>query len=400
LPVTPAPAPTVRVRLFAVLRELAGASEVDVSQAATVQDVVDELGDRFGERFSKIAAVSSVVVDGERATPAQSLTGIEEVALLPPVSGGAPRKQKAPARPKKVLLLVNPRARSVSQANVEVIEKALSVDFDLTVAETARRGHGAETAQQAVKDGFHMIVVFSGDGTINEVVNGMANTGVALGIIPGGATNVLARILGIPTDPVEATAQLINLALEARARRLHLGDANGRFFVINCGVGLDAAIMARVESQSPSSKTSHERVALFASMREVGRYMTRKPEMTIRVDGGLELAAISVLIGKLNPYAFFKNWEMKLTPEASLHGGLDVLAVQQISSIAVPKIAYQVFVSGDITNNPAGHYSHNVGEIEISSPGRSFPVQVDGDYVGDHNALNVRLVRDALWVVA
>jgi diacylglycerol kinase family enzyme/molybdopterin converting factor small subunit len=383
-----------RVRLFAVLREIAGSSEVD-ADGGTVGAVVGDLSERFGDRFARVAEVSSVVVDGERAEHGLVLKGSEEVALLPPVSGGAPRKRK----PKKVLLLVNPRARSVSSYTVEIIEKAMSVDFDLDVAETARRGHGADTAREAVEKGYQMIVVFSGDGTINEVVNGMAGTDVALGIIPGGATNVLARILGIPNDPVEAAAQLIHLASEARARRLHLGDANGRKFVINCGIGLDAAVMARVESRSPRSKTSHERAALFSSLREVNKYMTRAPELTVRIDGGLELAAVSVLIGKLNPYAFFKNWEMKLTPEATLHGGLDVLAVQHLSSLRMPKIAYQVFVSGDITKNPAAHYSHNVEEVEIAAS-RPFPVQVDGDFVGDHQALSVRLVRDALWVIA
>lgn len=394
--------PATRVRLFAVLREIAGDSYVEVEPAVTtVGAAVDQLCNRFGKRFTEIAAVSSVVVDGERASLDTPLTGTEEIALLPPVSGGSPvRKKKPPSRPKKVLLLVNPRARSVTRAKVDLIQQALSLDFNLTVAQTARRGHGAESARQAVEDGYHMIVVFSGDGTINEVVNGIAGTSVALGILPGGATNVLARILGIPPDPVEAASQLIDLSLEARARRLHLGEANGRYFVINCGVGLDASIMARVESRSPESKLSHERAAFFASVREINSYITRKPELTVRVDGGPELAAVSVLIGKLNPYAFFKNWEMKLTPEASLHGGLDVLAVQQLSSLKVPKIAYQVFVSGDITQNPSAHYSHNVSEIEIVSSGRAFPVQVDGDYVGDHDALSVRLVRDALWVVA
>lgn len=77
----------VKVRLFAALRELAGASEVEV-EGETVGEVVAELSARYGERFEKVARVGSVVVDGERASLDSALSGSEEVALLPPVSGG------------------------------------------------------------------------------------------------------------------------------------------------------------------------------------------------------------------------------------------------------------------------------------------------------------------------
>jgi MoaD family protein len=78
---------TVKVRLFASLRELAGASQVD-AEGSTVGEVVDALSARYGHRFEAIAGTGSVVVDGERARPDTALTGSEEVALLPPVSGG------------------------------------------------------------------------------------------------------------------------------------------------------------------------------------------------------------------------------------------------------------------------------------------------------------------------
>jgi molybdopterin synthase sulfur carrier subunit len=77
----------VKVRLFAALRELAGASEVEV-EGATVGEVVAALSARYGDRFDKVARVGSVVVDGERASPDSALSGSEEIALLPPVSGG------------------------------------------------------------------------------------------------------------------------------------------------------------------------------------------------------------------------------------------------------------------------------------------------------------------------
>src|SRR5581483_3806124 len=103
----------------------------------------------------------------------------------------------------RLLLIVNPVARTVSRPTLAVIEKALSADFKLEVLETANRGHATEVAREAVADGIDL-VVFSGDGTINETVNGLAGTETALGVLPGGATNILARALQFPLDPVEA----------------------------------------------------------------------------------------------------------------------------------------------------------------------------------------------------
>ena len=101
----------------------------------------------------------------------------------------------------RVLLIVNPVARTVSKPTLAVIEKALSADFRLEVAETKERGHANELAAQAVEEGIDLVVVFSGDGTINEVVNALAGTETALGIIPGGATNILVRALDLPDRP-------------------------------------------------------------------------------------------------------------------------------------------------------------------------------------------------------
>ena len=152
-----------------------------------------------------------------------------------------------------VLLIVNPVARTVSKPTLAVIEKALSADFRLEVAETKQRGHASELAAQAVADGVDLVIVFSGDGTINEVVNALAGTETALGALPGGATNILVRALDLPLDPVEATGVLIGKALDDRCFPLHLGRADGRFFAVNCGAGVDAAAMKRLDAKFPKT---------------------------------------------------------------------------------------------------------------------------------------------------
>ncbi|MDP9343828.1 MAG: MoaD/ThiS family protein [Actinomycetota bacterium] len=381
------------VRLFAALRELAGTSTVDV-HGDSVQDLVGALSEKYGSRFGEIARAGTVVVDGERASFDRRLEGTEEVALLPPVSGGSGRP-----RPQRVLLVVNPVARTVSRAKLDVIEKALAADFKLDVDETTGRGHAMELARAAAADGYDLVVVFSGDGTLNEAINGLAGTDAGLGIIPGGATNVLARVLGIPEDPVEATGLLIGWALEGRGRLVPVGNAGGRRFAFACGIGLDALAMARVDEAKAPSKQAYERAALSAVLRSaLLSYAGRDPDLTVRVDGGEPVEAISVLIGRSNPYTYYKRWGIKVTPQASLDGGLDVLTARRLARRSALRLIVQLFGSGKHVKRRDMDYVHDATEVEIegSSP---FPLQVDGDYLGTRERLTVTVERDALWIV-
>ena len=210
--------------------------------------------------------------------------------MNPPWSGpGAhppPTAILVPMRFQRVLLIVNPVARTVSKPTLAVIEKALSADFRLEVAETKERGHANELAAQAVDDGIDLVVVFSGDGTINEVVNAMAGTETALGVLPGGATNIFARALGLPVEPVEATGVLIGKALDDDAFKLNLGRADGRYFAVNCGAGVDAAAMTRLDEKFPKTKSKFDRAAFRAVAWEllVG-YAGRSPDLEVTIDG-------------------------------------------------------------------------------------------------------------------
>jgi diacylglycerol kinase family enzyme/molybdopterin converting factor small subunit len=384
-----------RVRLFAALREIAGTSELD-APGSTPRELVLALGEKFGGRFEEIARAGSVVIDGERAEWDARLEGEEEVALLPPVSGGTDGVRQ---RPQRVLLVGNPVARTVSRATLNVLEKALAADFKLDVDETIGRGHATELARRAAADGYEMMVVFSGDGTVNEAINGLAGTDVSLGIIPGGATNVMARVLGLPEDPVEATDHLIRAALGGRARLIGLGNGDGRRFAFACGVGLDADAMGEVDERNAESKQAFERAALSAVLRAaLLRYAAREPFLSVRVDGGEPIEGVSVLIGRTNPYTFYKGRGLKVTPEATLEAGLDIVTVKRLTRRSAPRLIGQLFVTGKHVNRKTIEYHHDASSVEIE--GRTpFPLQMDGDYLGIRERLSVRVERDALWVV-
>jgi diacylglycerol kinase family enzyme len=300
----------------------------------------------------------------------------------------------------RVLLIVNPVARTVSQPTLAVIEKALSADFRLEVTETKERGHANEIAAQAVTEGVDLVVVFSGDGTINEVLNALAGSEVALGVLPGGATNILVRALGLPTDPVEATGVLIGRALDDHAFKLNLGRADGRYFAVNCGAGVDAAAMARMDSKFPKTKAKFDRVAFRSVAWEllVG-YAGKNPDLRVSIDGQPATPSLSVMVGRTDPYTYYKDRGLRMTPEASLDSGLDVLSVRHLPMRQVPRIAWQVFGSARHTKSRDIDYAHDASRVVVTSS-QPFPVQVDGDSMGGHEHLEIELAREALWVVA
>ena len=90
-----------------------------------------------------------------------------------------------------------------------------------------------------------------------------------MGVLPGGATNVLVRALGLPTDPVECTGMLIPKALDDEAFKLNLGRADGRYFAVNCGAGIDAAAMLRLDPKFPPTQARYERAAFRAVASEL-----------------------------------------------------------------------------------------------------------------------------------
>ncbi|HYR61551.1 MAG TPA: acylglycerol kinase family protein, partial [Actinomycetota bacterium] len=110
----------------------------------------------------------------------------------------------------EAVLITNPAAVATSQHVKEVIVKALSADLHVEVVDTAAPGHATEVASQAVRSGVDLVVAFGGDGTMNEVANGMVGSDTSLGILPGGNANVVCRNLGLPADIVEATGRLLN----------------------------------------------------------------------------------------------------------------------------------------------------------------------------------------------
>jgi diacylglycerol kinase family enzyme len=298
----------------------------------------------------------------------------------------------------RLLLIVNVNAQTVTPRKVSVIERALSSEFKVDLVRTERRGHGIEVAKRAVQEGFDLAVALGGDGTVNEIANGLAGSHVPLGIIPGGGTNVLARSLGIPIDPVEATGLL--LARRDRApRRVPLGRAGDRYFTFSCGIGLDGAIVRRVEQRQLLKKTGGQGFYVWTALSTLFlRYDRRKPHIEVRWGPNLAEHRHGMFLAvcqKSSPYTYLGTRPMRVCPDADLDLGLDVLAVNSMKTFFILRMAARTLSSGRHTRSRHILYLHDQPRIEIVCD-RPMPVQADGEYVGEKERLTLESVPDCL----
>ncbi len=158
--------------------------------------------------------------------------------------------------------------------------------------------------------------------------------------------------------------------------------------------------MKRLDARFPKSKAKFERLAFRSVAWElVSSYAGKAPDLAVRVDGGDPSPSLSVMIGRTDPYTYYKDRGVRVTPDASLDAGLDVLSARYLPRRSVVRIAWQVFGSARHVRGRDIDYWHNATLVEVASAA-PFPVQVDGDVMEDRTSLTVRLARDALRVVA
>jgi diacylglycerol kinase family enzyme len=300
----------------------------------------------------------------------------------------------------KVLLIANPHAGSVTMGRRQAIVASLRAGFKLEVADTTRRGHATELARDAVDRDFDAVCAFGGDGTINEVMQALVTTDVALGILPGGSTNVTARALGMPRDPVEATAFLGSHLKAGTTRRVNVGRINDRYFLFSAGMGFDAEVVRRVEAD-PERKRAHHQWLFFKSSLAVAveQYLGREPLITLHIDDEEPVRVVTALCCNARPLSYFGGWPVDACPEAALEGGLDFVAFKRISWPTIPRFAFSLFVSRSHPRWSSVHHRHDATGARFLAD-QPLPVQVDGDYIGEWEQARVSLVPAGLSLVA
>ncbi len=305
----------------------------------------------------------------------------------------------------RALLIVNPRATATTPRVRDVIARALDSVVKLDVAETGRRGHAIELARQAAVDGVEVVVSLGGDGTVNEVVNGLLTTGPsphlpALAVVPAGSTNVFARNVGLSRDPVEATSEIVGALQRGRTRRIGLGRMDERWFTFCAGVGLDAEVIRRVEcrrrhgARATAPLVVRSAFAQFLTLTE-----RRHPPLRLERPGAAPVEGLfNALVSNTAPWSYVGDRPVNPSPAASFDGGLDLLALRRMR---LPGTLWTVAQMLDAHPQPHGHrlfLLHDQPEITFYAD-RPMAVQVDGDYLGERECVRLASVPDALRVV-
>ena len=301
----------------------------------------------------------------------------------------------------KVLLIVNSSASSVTARGKVVIQKALSADHEVTVAETSRRGHATRLALDATTDGTEVAVVLGGDGTLNEAANGLARSSCALAALPGGSTNVFARTIGLPNDPIEATGDLLE-ALAARSiRRVGLGSVNGRYFLFHVGMGFDAAVVEQVEKRASLKRYAGHPLFVYSGFATWMRHYDRsRPRFAVHHADGtvIDDAYLSICLNT-NPYTYLGNIPLDLAPEATLDRGLALVTLRTLAFGKTMRIIGSALARGKHLRT-SRWTDHRVDLSYVVMEGYGpFPYQVDGDHLGDTEHLEIRHEPNVLDLV-
>ena len=291
----------------------------------------------------------------------------------------------------KVLFIVNSSASSVTARAKVVIHKALSADHEVTLAETSRRGHAARLAQGAAATGTELVIVLAGDGTLNEAANGLAGTSTALAPLPGGSTNVFARTLGLPDDPVEATGALLDAVARRSIRRVGLGSVNKRYFLFHCGIGYDAAVVSVVERRGQLKRYAGHPLFVYAAIDTwLRHYDRRHPHFAVQHDDGtlIEDGYFGICFNT-DPYTYLGTRPLSLAPDATLDTALTMLTIRTLKLSGLAPIVLRALRGKRIAGARSVDYHPNVTGFTVRGHG-TFPYQVDGDYLGEVSTLRFR----------
>ncbi len=307
----------------------------------------------------------------------------------------------------RMFLIVNPRATTVSSRLKNLIVYALRGRYDVHAVETEGRNHATALTNEAIADEYDLMVAFGGDGTLNEVANGLVDSMIPLTILPGGCTNVACRMLGIPTDIVDATEQLLQLADRPVARPIDLGRVNGRYFVFSSGAGLDADATRWVDERQTIK--ARGRVLTFgyaATAAFLRDYRGRPPRLALEV-GGERVEGVSTFVQNARPFTYARSKPLDVCQDVALDSGtISTMIMQRAGLREAPGAVWRLFREGrSLAEHPQARSFPGLTEARVSSllvdgEPLPFPLEVDGDYLGEHTEAVYSVAPGALRVLA
>ncbi len=313
---------------------------------------------------------------------------------------------------KRMLIIVNPYATTVSENLRHLVVHALQGRYEVDAVDTEARGHATELCREAAHEGYDVVVAFGGDGTVNEAANGLIGSPTPLTCLPGGSANVFGKMLGIPGELVDATEHLLAMADDWRPRKVDIGVVNGRYFTFSSGLGIDASVVERVDS-NPRMKARYGPyfftwAAISTFMR---RYMLHPPRLTVELEAGTgqgkpeqaQFKGVTAIVQNGSPFTYFQNRPIEIAEDATLDcGTLSACVLHRARPIDMPFIAWRAFSK----RARLARHRHitpfsALSELKVrSADGKPLPLQVDGDYLGEVDEARYSLVPAAFSVVS
>ena len=299
----------------------------------------------------------------------------------------------------QVRLIANPLASGVSEQVLDAVVARLTAVCQLELRRTEGVGHASQLAGEPGAD---VVVALGGDGTANEVANGI-RPDVRLGVLPAGASSVFARQLGFSTDSVQAAGQLAQSLAAGRTRPVGLGRLDGRRFTFAASVGFDAAATRDIDQarrDRPGQRRPGDLQVLAAGVRELaGERFRLRERMTVRADGGPPLRVSYLIIANQHPYTYFGRLAVQATPRASFDTGLDAVAVGELQPhdlwrLAVYALVWPLHASG---RSRRIAYLHDLSLLEVDCD-LPMAVQLDGEYIDELERVRIEYEPAAVEV--
>ena len=288
---------------------------------------------------------------------------------------------------KKIVFVINPISGTQGKEQILawVNEKLDREKYDMEVVYTEYAGHAVKIAAQKAAEKAFAVVAIGGDGTINEIARSLVHTDTALGIIPCGSGNGLARHLQIPLDPKKA----VDIINGGRLEVIDYGKINGIPFFCTCGVGFDAFVSLKFSQAGKRGPLTYLEQTLLESLKY-------RPEVyELEMDGNASTRYRAFLIACGNASQYGNN--AYITPRATLDDGLlDVTILEPFTVLDVPSLSFQLFNKTIDQNSRIKTFQCKSLRIHRSKPG---VVHFDGDPMMAGEDIEVSIVQRELKVI-
>ena len=310
--------------------------------------------------------------------------------------------QRTPKR--RMLVIVNPYATTVSDRLRNLVVYALGSRYAVEAIDTQERGHATQICREAASEGYDVVVAFGGDGTVNEAANGLVGSRTPLTALPGGSTNVWARTLGIPNDVVDATEHLLRMADEFDPFPVDLGLVNERHFVFAAGAGLDASVVERVDAHAyRKARFGAWYYSVCAVDIFLRRYLVNPPRVRV-IGGGRTQEGVTAVVQNSDPFTYFRRRPIRVVEPAGLNmGSLSIGVLKRATVLELPTLIPRLLsararsVMRHRQIEPLLELQH--ARVEAIDD-RPFPVQVDGDYIGEFSEIELGVQPGGLLAVS